>query len=53
MLKFLGPHYFQTLWSIWFMFNMVIDIGPKFYTVQSPPPVHDLKVKVMDLEFLC
>ena len=29
-LKFLGPHYFQTLWFIWFMSCMMIDIGPKF-----------------------
>ena len=28
---------------IWYM----IDIGPKFYTVPSPPPIHDFKVKVM------
>ena len=37
-LKFLGPHYFQTLWWIWFMLGMMIDTGPKFYTVPSPPP---------------
>ena len=36
--KFLGPYYFQTLWCIWFMFGMVIDIGPKFYTIPSPRP---------------
>ena len=33
MFKFLGPHYFQMLWCIWFMFGMMIDIGPKFYGV--------------------
>ena len=37
-LKFLEFHYFQTLWCIWFMFGMMIDIGPKFYAVASPPP---------------
>ena len=51
--KFLGPHCFQTLWWIWFMFGMMIDTGPKFYTVPSPPPIHDLKVKVTDLELSC
>ena len=30
-----------------------LDIGPKFYRLPSPCPVHDLKVKIMDLEFLC
>ena len=29
LLKFLGPHYFQTLWWIWFMFGTMIDTGPK------------------------
>ena len=33
MSKFFGPHYFQTLSSIWFMFGIMIDIGPKFYRV--------------------
>ena len=37
-LKILGPHYFQTLWWIWFMFGMMVDIGPKFYIVPSPSP---------------
>ena len=53
MLKFLGPHYFQTLWWIWFMFGMMIDTGLKFYAVPSTLPMHDLKVKVTDLELLC
>ena len=35
------------------MFCMVIDTGPKLYVVPSPITVHDLKVKVTDLEFLC
>ena len=34
------------------MFGMMIDIYPKFYTVQSPP-IHDLKVKVMEFLYLC
>ena len=50
-LKFLGPQYFQTLLLISFMFGMVIDNGPKFYGTISTL-VHELKVKVMDLEFL-
>ena len=29
MIKFLGPHYFQTL----FMFGVMKDTGPKFYAV--------------------
>ena len=33
------------------MLGMMIDIGPKFYGVPFPCPIHDLKVKVMDLEF--
>ena len=32
-LKLLGPHCFQTLWYICFMFDMMIDAGPKFYVV--------------------
>ena len=35
------------------MFGMMIDIGQKFYIVPSAPPLHDLKVKVTDFEFLC
>ena len=31
--KVLGPHCFQTLWYICFMFDMMIDAGPKFYVV--------------------
>ena len=42
-LKFLGPHYFQTLRWIWFMFGMMKDIGPKFYTVSSPSPCTTLR----------
>ena len=53
MLKFyvkdLGPHDFQTLWWIWNMLGMMIDIGPKFYGVPFPCPIHDLKVKVTEL----
>ena len=37
-LKCLAPHCFQTLWWIWFMFGVMIDTGPKFHTVPSPPP---------------
>ena len=35
------------------MFGMLIDTGPKFYRVPSPFPYMNLKIKVMDLEFLC
>ena len=42
-LKFSGPLYFQTLWWIWFMFGMMIDIGPRFYTVPSLPRYMTLK----------
>ena len=30
-LEYLGPHYFQTLRCIWFVFGMLIDTGPNFY----------------------
>ena len=32
------------------MFDMIIDIGPKFYSALSPP--YDLEVKVTNLEIL-
>ena len=36
------------------MFAMMIDTGPKFYSVPSPStPMDDFKVKVTDLELLC
>ena len=34
------------------MFGTMIDIGLKFYAVPFTPPIHDLKVKVTDLELL-
>ena len=37
LLKFLRPHYFLTLSSIWFIFGMMIYSGPKFCAVPSPP----------------
>ena len=42
-LKFLGPHFFQTLWWIWFMFGTMIDTGLKFYAVPFTPPYMTLK----------
>ena len=33
-----------------FIFGMIIDIGPKYYSALSPP--YDLEVKVPDLEIL-
>ena len=42
-LKCLGPHCFQTLWYICFMFDMMIDAGPKFYVVRSPTPYMTLR----------
>ena len=38
LLKLLGSHCFQTLWYICFMFDMMIDAGPKFYVVRSSTP---------------
>ena len=38
MLKFLRPHYFLTLSPIWFIFGMMIHIGPKFCAVPSHLP---------------
>ena len=37
--KFLGPDYFQTVGRILFIhvYSMLIDIGPNFYAVLSPP----------------
>ena len=61
MLKFSGPHYFQTLWCIWFMFCMMIDSVPKFYAIPSPPLYMTLRsrsrtynfyVKVLRFKFL-
>ena len=53
MLKFLGPHCLQTLWWIWFMFGIMIDTGFKILHSTIPNPIHDLKVKVTDLELSC
>ena len=53
LIKFLGPRYFQTLWWIWFMFGTMIDAGLKFYAVPFTSPIHDLKIKITDLELLC
>ena len=33
-----------------FIFGMIIDFGPKYYSALSPP--YDLEVKVPDLEIL-
>ena len=35
------------------MFGTMIDTGPKFYAIPSTHLIHDLKVKVTDLELLC
>ena len=43
ILKFLGPHCFQTLWYICFMFDMMIDAGPNFYVVRSSTPYMNLR----------
>ena len=34
---------FQTLWYICFMFDMMIDAGPKFYVVRYPTPYMTLR----------
>ena len=36
VLKFLQCQFLRSLWWIWFMCGMVIDISPKFYVVPSP-----------------
>ena len=51
-LKYLGPHYFQTLWWILFIFGMMIDTGPKFYSVPSPPPCMTLRSRSRTLNFM-
>ena len=48
-LKFLGPHCFQTLWYICFIFDMMIDAGPKFYVVRSPTPCMTLRSRSQTL----
>ena len=35
---FWRPHIFQTTWRIWFMFGMMMDIGPKCYS--AVPSTH-------------
>ena len=49
--EFWGPHYYQTSWCFWFMFGMIIDTGPKFYAVPSPPSTWPLGQGHTDLEF--
>ena len=51
-LDILGPHYFQTLWWIWFMFG-VMRYWSKILHSAIPIPLPDFKVKVTDLELLC
>ena len=52
-LKFLGPHYFQTIGWICSYDSMMIDIGLKVLGSTILTPLCGLKVKVMDLGFLC
>ena len=33
-----APHYSQTLGWIGFMYGLMIGIGPKFFSIPSPPP---------------
>ena len=35
------------------MFGIIMDTGPDFLNSTIPTPIHDLKVKVTDLELLC
>ena len=53
VLMFLGPHCFQTLWWIWFMFWYDDRYWSKILHSTIPTPIHDLKVKVTDLELSC
>ena len=46
----LGAHIFQTIRYIWFIFGLMIDIGPKLHSTIPHTHAYDLKVKVMDLE---
>ena len=32
-----APHYFQTLGWIGFLYGLIIGMGPKFFSVPSPP----------------
>ena len=45
---FLRAHIFQTIWWILFIFGMMIDTGPKFYSAIPPAHAHGFKVKVKD-----
>ena len=50
-LKLLGPHCFQPLWYICFMFDMMIDAGPKFYVVRSSTPYMTLRSRSRTSKF--
>ena len=50
ILKFLRAHIFQTIWRIVFIFGMIIDTGPKFYSAIPSANAHGRKVKVKNLE---
>ena len=49
--NYLRPHYFLTLSQIWFIFGMIIHIGPEFCGFTIPTTVGH--VKVTDLDFSC
>ena len=48
--EFLRSLNFQILAWIYFIFGMIIDICPKFYSALSPPD--DFEVKVTNLEII-
>ena len=52
ILKFFKSSYIQTLQWILFIFGMMIDTGPKFYSAMPPAHAHGPKVKVKNLEII-
>ena len=50
--SFLRAHIFQTIRWILFIFDMMIDTGPKFYSAIPPAHSHDIRIKVKNLEIL-
>ena len=49
--KFVKSLNFSILAWIYFIFCMIIEIGPEYYSALFPP--YDLEIKVTDLEILC
>ena len=42
-MKFLRAHIFHTVWWIWFIFGVMIDVDPNIYSALTPPTPVALK----------